>query len=109
MGTDDNEGRGERLPVEITQESVESRPPSKDQKTLAATCGLNMELQINREGLQACTGGLWECCGQRGASVKRVAASGGASLSHISPVAHWKRRCHWLGLQPLRLSHTQSI
>lgn len=34
---DDNEGRGERLPAEITQESVESGLPSKDPKTLAGS------------------------------------------------------------------------
>lgn len=76
---DDNEGRGARLPAEITQESVESCRPSKDQRGGA---------------------GVRECCGQRGLSVKRVTTSGGASLSHISPVTHWKRLCHWLGLQP---------
>lgn len=74
---DDNEGRGARLPAEITQESVESCRPSKDRG-----------------------GWVRECCGQRGLSVKRVTTSGGASLSHISPVTHWKRLCHWLGLQP---------
>lgn len=34
---DDNEGRGQRLPAEITQESVESCLPSEHPKTLAAT------------------------------------------------------------------------
>lgn len=55
---DDNEGRGERLPAEITHESVEGCLPSQDPKTLAATCGLHMKLQINSEGLQACMGGV---------------------------------------------------
>lgn len=104
---DDNEGRGERLPAEITHESVEGCLPSQDPKTLAATCGLHMKLQINSEGLQACMGGVGVGGGQRGLSVKRVTTSGGAPLAHISPATHWKHRCH-RPLQPLCLSHTQA-
>lgn len=59
--------------------------PSKDHKTLA--CRLDIKLQINRDGLRACSGGsegvLYLGYKQRGLSVRRVTTSGGAS-----PVPH---------------------